>query len=90
MCSDCSGTDGSRGHQRDCSGGDDGHSGADDLAIGVPFEDFATAIDAGLTNILYGSASALTATGAQAWSLASPNIAGTPSSCDEYGFALTP
>ncbi len=45
--------------------GDFDDDGYDDLAIGVPGEDVGTISNAGAVNILYGSASGLTATGDQ-------------------------
>jgi hypothetical protein len=38
-----------------------------DLAVGVPGEDVGTIVDAGAVNVLYGSASGLTAAGNQLW-----------------------
>ncbi len=39
----------------------------DDLAIGVPEEDWSTISDTGAVNVLYGSSGGLTATGNQVW-----------------------
>ena len=41
--------------------------GFDDLAIGVPDEDIGAISNAGAVNVLYGSASGLTAAGDQLW-----------------------
>jgi hypothetical protein len=57
--------------------------GFDDLAIGVPYEDGNT----GLVQVLYGTASGLTATGSQSWG---QTILGTDSSepGDYFGFSM--
>jgi hypothetical protein len=47
--------------------GDFNGDGEDDLAIGVPFERVGTVAGAGVTHVLYGSSSLLTATGNQTW-----------------------
>src|SRR6266508_933700 len=46
--------------------------GFDDLAVGVPLEDLAGVVDAGVVNVLYGSAVGLTCTGSQQLSQALP------------------
>ncbi|MCA9963338.1 MAG: FG-GAP repeat protein [Anaerolineales bacterium] len=60
----------------------------DDLAIGVPDEGIGTANHAGAVNVLYGSASRLTANGDQMWHQNSTNIVGGSESGDHFGFAL--
>jgi FG-GAP repeat len=51
--------------------GDFDHNGADDLAVGVPHEDWTSAsgilVDAGGVNVIYGSVFGLTAVGDQMW-----------------------
>jgi FG-GAP repeat len=70
------------------SGGDvDGDRFAD-LAVGVPFEDLGTDLDAGLINVLYGSPGALTSDGDQVWSQDSDGITNESEPGDEFGFAL--
>jgi hypothetical protein len=59
------------------------NDGFDDLAIGVPGEDFMTRRDAGAVNVLYGSAAGLTATGTQIWH---QDIAGIESSAETGDF----
>jgi disulfide bond formation protein DsbB len=64
--------------------GDFNGDGRADLAIGVRGEnDFR-----GVAQVLYGSASGLTASGSQVWSQDSPGIAGTPEGGDEFGYRL--
>src|SRR5262245_29915000 len=57
--------------------------GRDDMAVGIPGEDN----DAGMVQVLYGTASGLTATGSQSWN---QTILGTDSSetGDKFGAAL--
>jgi FG-GAP repeat len=59
-----------------------------DLAIGAPFEDVGTVLDAGAINVLYGSANRLTATGNQQWLQGSGGIIGVAEDGDTFGFAL--
>jgi hypothetical protein len=59
-----------------------------DLAIGAPVEDVGTTLDAGAINVLYGSASRLTATGNQQWLQGSGGIIGVAEESDIFGFAL--
>ncbi len=46
--------------------------GFDDLAVGVPLEDLAGVVDAGVVNVLYGSADGLTGNGSQQLAQALP------------------
>ncbi len=64
--------------------GDFDGDGYDDLAIGVPDENWGSAADTGAVHVLYGSSSGLTATGNQFWSQPSGYEAG-----DQFGYALT-
>jgi len=62
-----------------------------DLAVGVPFEDTSGVdTDDGGVNVIYGSASGLSATGTpdQLWGQGSPSVEGTPEEDDNYGQAL--
>ena len=59
-----------------------------DLAIGAPFEDVGTTLDAGAINVLYGSANRLTAAGNQQWLQGSGGIIGVAEESDIFGFAL--
>jgi hypothetical protein len=64
------------------------NDGADDLAVGVPFENLGGIVAAGLVNVLYGSPAGLTGTGSQAFT---QNSSGVPDSAEEgdvFGFAL--
>jgi hypothetical protein len=74
--------------------GDFNDDGFDDLAVGVPGEDvlvnlMGVAIDAGIVNVIYGSHTGLTGSGAQAWSQNSPGIADACDSNESFGFTLT-
>jgi hypothetical protein len=60
----------------------------DDLAIGAPFEDVGTTLDAGAINVLYGSANRLSATGNQQWLQGSGRIIGVAEDGDIFGFTL--
>jgi hypothetical protein len=64
------------------------HDGADDLAIGAPFERVAGLVAAGAAHVLYGSASGLTGTGSQVWTQDSPGVPDTAESGDNFGVAL--
>jgi hypothetical protein len=64
------------------------NDGADDLAVGVPFENLGSIVAAGAVNVLYGSANGLTGTGSQ---LFTQDTGGVPDSAEEgdvFGFAL--
>lgn len=61
----------------------------DALAIGVPYEKVRGKDGAGAVNVIYGSASGLTASGDQIWSQASRGIPGANEKNDEFGSALT-
>jgi len=59
-----------------------------DLAIGVPYEDVTTIGDAGAVQVVYGSASGLTATGNQFWHQDVSGIEGACETSDLFGYAL--
>jgi hypothetical protein len=61
------------------------NDGADDLAIGVPFEDVGTAAFAGAVNVLYGSGAGLTGAGSQQFT----QVGSAVESDDEFGRSLT-
>jgi hypothetical protein len=67
--------------------GDFNGDGFDDLAIGVPFESFAANFD-GVVNVIYGSASGLTATGNEFWSQDSAGIQGVAEALDRFGWVM--
>jgi hypothetical protein len=62
--------------------------GFEDAAFGVPGEDLGGLSNAGVVNVVYGSASGLSATGNQVWGLDSPSVAGTAASNDRFGAAV--
>jgi hypothetical protein len=68
--------------------GDFDGDGHDDLAVGVSREDVGSIVDAGAVNVIYGSASGLTATGNQFWHQDRLGIAGTGEADDRFGFSL--
>ena len=70
------------------TGGDFNNDSFDDLAIGTPFEDVGTVFDAGAINVVYGSASRLTATGNQQWLQGSGGVIGVAEESDFFGSAL--
>ena len=70
------------------AGGDFNNDGADDLAIGAPFEDVGAALDAGAINVLYGSAAKLTATGNQQFFQGGGGVVGVAEDGDGFGFAV--
>ena len=65
------------------------NDGADDLAVGVPFDNVGTVVGAGAVNVLYGSATGLTGTGSQLFSQDTPGVPGNAEVDDGFGFALT-
>jgi hypothetical protein len=64
----------------------DGHS---DLVLGNPFDNVASATDAGTATVLYGSALGLTASGSQLLSQNSPNVPGNAESNDIFGWDVS-
>ena len=75
--------------------GDFNNDGRDDLAIGVPGKDAATAgeppsvaADAGAVDVIYGSPSGLTTAGAQLWNQDTAGIADSAEAGDSFGSAL--
>lgn len=67
--------------------GDFNGDGKDDLAIGVPFENF-SAVNCGAVNLLYGSPSGLTATGNLFFSQNTAGIADAEEEDDLFGGSL--
>jgi hypothetical protein len=70
------------------SWGDFNGDGFDDLAIGVPREDVGSVVDAGAVNVIYGSASGLSATGNQLWHQNVSEILGATGAGDFFGSSL--
>jgi hypothetical protein len=68
--------------------GDFNGDGFADLAVGVPFEDINTILDAGAVNVLYGSASKLTGVGSQTFTQNTPGVGSNAEPSDQFGFAL--
>ncbi|MCX4243617.1 FG-GAP repeat protein [Paraliomyxa miuraensis] len=64
---------------------DDGYA---DLAIGAPLEDVGAQSNAGSVNVLYGSASGLSASGNQLWNQDSTGIQGVAEANDRFGVRL--
>ena len=65
-----------------------GGSSQADLAIGEPFENVGAIIAAGGVNVLYGSATGLTASGNQFWTQDSAGVLGTAEDGDALGWSL--
>lgn len=74
---------------RALTAGDFNNDGRADLAIGVPLEDLGATGNVGAVNVLYGSASGLTATGDQFWHQDVTGILGVANAGDQFGRALT-
>lgn len=68
--------------------GDFNGDGEDDLAVGVPLEAIASIASAGAVNVLYGSASGLTAAGDQIWHQDVPDLEGAAATNDAFGWAV--
>jgi hypothetical protein len=67
--------------------GDFDGDGYTDLAVGVPYEHWNEA-DTGIVQVLYGTASGLTATGDQLWRQDISGIADVEEADDRFGYAL--
>lgn len=69
--------------------GDFNDDGKDDLAIGIPGEEFdGGPNNAGAVNIIYGSATGLVAEGSEVWHAGTPGIVGDPGLNAEFGAGL--
>lgn len=68
--------------------GDFNNDGFLDLAVGVPGEDVGAVGDAGALNVLYGSASGLTADGDQFWHQNKAGVLDVSEPADQFGFAV--
>ncbi len=68
--------------------GDFNNDGYDDLAIGVPGESIGSVAGAGAANVMFGSASGLTASGDQLWHQNTSGIVGVAETNDHFGYAL--
>ncbi len=67
--------------------GDLGRDARADLAIGIPFDD-PDERSAGSVLVLYGGATGLGTTGAQAWTQGSSGISGAPEEADFFGYSV--
>jgi hypothetical protein len=70
------------------AGNFDGDSYAD-LAVGVPFEDVGSVVNAGAVSVLRGAPRGLTATGNQLWDQDVNNVGGVAEAGDGFGYTLT-
>jgi hypothetical protein len=70
------------------AGGDFDNDGFADLAIGAPFEDVGSVVDAGAINVLYGSAARLSVSGDQVFFQGGGGVAGVAEHGDFFGAAL--
>nr|WP_238342275.1 FG-GAP-like repeat-containing protein [Actinopolymorpha rutila] len=68
--------------------GDATGDGKADLAIGVPFEDIGTVVDAGFATVILGAASGLNLASSKAYQQGSGGVPGTVASGNEFGWAL--
>jgi hypothetical protein len=68
--------------------GDFDGDGSADLAVGVPHESIGSVESAGAVNLLYGSATGLSADGNQFWDQDQPDVEGTAEAGDDFGLAL--
>jgi hypothetical protein len=59
-----------------------------DLAVGVPYEDVGSVVDAGAVNVLHGGYGGLRTTGNQIWSQESYGIHGGAEYRDRFGYSL--
>ena len=64
------------------------NDGADDLAVGVPFDTVGAAVGAGAVNVLYGSVAGLAGTGSQLFSQDTPGVPGGAETDDGFGSTL--
>jgi hypothetical protein len=69
--------------------GDFNGDGFDDLAVGVPFEDFGTLSNTGAVNVIYGTAAGLSAVNNQFWDQNQTGILDKNEANDRFGAALT-
>ncbi|HPH98284.1 MAG TPA: FG-GAP repeat protein [Anaerolineaceae bacterium] len=60
-----------------------------DLSIGIPHEDIGAVVNAGAVQIIYGSASGLTASGNSLWHQDTTGVVGAAETGDLFGYSLT-
>lgn len=63
-------------------------NGYSDLVVGVPGEVVGGTLAAGAVNVLYGTATGLSAAGDQIWDQGTAGIVGTPNAGDDFGLSL--
>jgi hypothetical protein len=64
--------------------------GYGDLAVGIPYENLSGKYAAGAVNVLYGTATGLSAAGTRLWHQDSPGILGRVEIGDYFGYTLAP
>jgi hypothetical protein len=82
------GTEAGDGFAFSLAAGDFNRDGYADLAVGVPFEDVGTIVDAGAVDVLLGSASGITTTGSTAFDEGVGAIPDNPETGDDWGYVL--
>lgn len=70
------------------SAGDFNRDGKDDLAIGVPFEDWGKIVDAGSVNVVYGSRNGLQTSNDQEFTQGYNGLGGRAEKGDQFGQSL--
>jgi hypothetical protein len=72
------------------SAGDFDANGVDDLAVGIPLEDFgvSTPLNRGMVQVFYGASSGLVFTGSDVWHQDVTNVEDIAESADNFGDAL--
>ena len=73
---------------RTLAAGNLGRDGYDDLAVGVPYEDWNRLRNAGIVNVIYGSTGGLSRLGRQVWSQSDRRIQGAVEAGDYFGYSL--
>jgi hypothetical protein len=68
--------------------GDFDNDGFSDLAVGAPFEAIGAAVDAGVVNVLFGTAAGLTGSGSQTFTQNTSGVASAAEDGDSFGSAL--
>lgn len=69
--------------------GDFDNDGFDELAIGVPYDDVGTKLNAGSVQVLRGGSNGLRTAGDKIWHRATSGIRGATDHSDHFGFSLT-
>ena len=69
---------------------DFGNGSQADLAVGVPWENVGLVANAGAVDVVYGTASGLSAVGSQQWHQDVPGVLDTAEEADSFGTAFAP